>query len=263
MLDETPEEINNIVQAVAPDVVIHLATYMGVDRFDVTPGDLPLVVESNIVFGVKLMEALRQNDCRRCIVVGTHCSFSVDEQYRPDSLYSATKYAFIEISRYYENAYDIKILPITLFYVMADPKCRRREPPLLITQLLHSARTNDPLSLTPGEQILSLTHIDDVCRGFEHGIRLLLEDRLPEPMAPTYALDAGCRVTVRELVGRLERVLGRQLPVRWGSRPYSAAQIFEPVTTLPRLPGWVPEVDLDEGLRRTLAAAGVECRPSE
>jgi nucleoside-diphosphate-sugar epimerase len=105
--------------------------------------------------------------------------------------------------------------------------------------------------MSPGEQILDLLHVDDLCRAFLRAAELTADPT--QASTAIYAVSGGQRRTLRAVVETLEQVSGRILPVTWGARPYREREVMLPWTG-PSLPGWQPIISLEDGLRSLLNA---------
>jgi nucleoside-diphosphate-sugar epimerase len=113
--------------------------------------------------------------------------------------------------------------------------------------LIDSALSGDPLDLSPGEQILDLTHVDDIVSAF----RIAAERQLAsgEPLFDDF-LVSGERVSIRELIFTVSEAIGRPVPARLGALPYRAREVMVPVCASGdrRLPGWTAKRRLAEAL---------------
>jgi hypothetical protein len=50
----------------------------------------------------------------------------------------------------------------------------------------------------------------------------------------------------------MEQVSGRKAHINFGARPYRPRELMVPWSAGQRLPGWMPQVSLAEGLRRCI-----------
>jgi nucleoside-diphosphate-sugar epimerase len=108
--------------------------------------------------------------------------------------------------------------------------------------------SGETVAATLGEQHLDMVYVDDVVDGLVAATGLAGGERAPR----VYALASGRCVTLRQLAALIEQATGRALKMEWGKLPYREGQIFDPVTTLPPLPGWQPKTPLEDGLRRVV-----------
>lgn len=229
----------DIVRQARPDVVFHLASRFVAEH---QAADVPRLIESNLLLGCLLVEAMSLQEVRYLVNAGTSWQHYQGREFDPVNLYAATKQAFEALLGYYVAARDMRVITLKLFdtYGKDDPR------PKLMGLLLNAARTNQPLGLTPGEQRIDLVHVDDAARAFLVAGERLLEGKVGG--SEQYAVSSGQAITPRDLVDRINAIIGRDLPVSWGQRPYRDREVMVPWTG-ETLAGWRPRVALSEGLR--------------
>jgi nucleoside-diphosphate-sugar epimerase len=184
-----------------------------------------------------------RNDVRNLVHTETFWQYCADSgAYDPVCLYAATKQAFRDILFYYAKSGAIQAISLVLFdtYGPGDP---RRKLFNLLKQASGEARAID---MTPGEQIVDMTHVKDVVEACIHAGAMLISGR--SGMLDTYAATSGRRMTLKELVNLVQRATGMSLNINWGGRPYRANEVMVPWLGQP-LPGWRPRVELETGIR--------------
>ena len=221
--------LTDIVREAEPTVVSHLASlYLAVHE----SADIPALVASNILFGTELLEAMAKNDVRRFVFAGTSWQHYQGAHYSPVNLYAATKEAFEMMLRYYEETAGMHAVGLKLFDTYGEGDTRRK----ILALLQEAAKTGEALALSPGEQKLDLVHVADVADAFLLAAEYLAADRAD--IRGEYAVSAGTALSLREIAARLEKLLGKKIPVRWGERPYREREVMEPWRTGRLLPGW-------------------------
>lgn len=238
-LDGTPVRLAEILDAVQPDVVFHLASLYIANH---TPELIEPLIGSNILFPTQLVEAMVRTGCLRLVNTGTAWQYNEDGVPAPANLYAATKESFEAILPFFADAYGLSVLSLRLFdtYGPGDP--RRK----LIRILIEAAQTGAILDMSPGEQIVDMTHVNDVASAFVVAGRLLLEadDQLNEGW-----FVSGERQSVRELVAIVSQALERPLAVNFGGRPYRPREVMRPIDPGGRLlPTWQRQLSLIEAL---------------
>lgn len=230
------------VREAAPEAVLHLAT-----RFLAAhgPADVAPLVLDNVAFGARLADAAA---ARRVpfVNVGTAWQHVDGARYRPKNLYAATKQAFEDILAHYDRNAGLPVVTVNLFDTYGPHDHRGK----LLAGLLGALRTGTPLDLSSGEQLIDLVHVDDVARALLRSAALL---RAAEDLPTRCAASSGRPRSIREVVDVLGAVAGRPVPVRWGARPDRRGEMLHPWDAGPPVPGWVPRVDLEEGLRQLVA----------
>lgn len=222
------------------DVVFHLATLF---RGEHHPSDVQPLVEANVLFGTQLLEAMRLEGVSRIVAAGTAWEHYDNREYSPASLYAATKAAFVSILRYYTEVEHVQgvVLDLSDTYGVGDTR------PKLLRRLLAAAATGEPLEMNSGDPWIDLLHSSDAAAAFRIAAERLLASGVQA--FERWAVRPGEPCTLRALVHRIESVLGKPVPVRWGARPYRPRESFVPWTSGALLPGWAPRVPFDVGLR--------------
>ncbi len=235
---EDGQDLTPVLAAAQPDVVFHLASlYLAEHR----PDQVDALIQSNVLFPTLLAEAMVATGVRRLVNTGTAWQHYEGADYRPVNLYAATKQAAEDMLRYYADARGLSVVTLRLFDTYGEGDKRRK----LIQILIDAARSGEPLAMSPGEQVVDMTHVDDVVEAF-----VLAAQRL---VASDVALDelfyvSHQRQSVRQLAAIVGDVLGRPVDASFGGRPYRAREVMEPYapTARERVPDWSPT--------RTLAA---------
>lgn len=236
----TAKSLIQTLESIQPESVFHLATkYVGQHQ----TGDLEGLIQSNILFGAQLCEAMSITGVQNLINVGTGWQHYNGELYNPVALYGATKEAFANIVRYYTENKSLRAVHLKLFDTYGPQDNR----PKLFSILRGAIQTRTPLPMSPGEQFMDLVYVDDVIDGFLEGESLFIKSKIKEQ---SYALSSGSPVRVREVVETYFKVLGSRVQVNWGAHPYRPREMMEPWQAGPCLPNWTPKVPLEEGIRK-------------
>jgi dTDP-glucose 4,6-dehydratase len=118
---------------------------------------------------------------------------------------------------------------------------------------LNQALAGKPLTVYgDGSQTRSLCYVDDLIRGLYD--LMMSDEHLPVNLGnPDHEL------TMLELAQTVIRVTGSTSEIVFEALPIDDPQIRRPdITRARQILGWVPEIDLEEGLRRWLTALGRE-----
>lgn len=245
--DGSTEGMASLVSRAKPTVVFHLASLFLAQH---QTKDIEPLIRSNILFGTQLAEAMVANEKFMLVNAGTSWQHYRNAQYSPVCLYAATKQAYEAILKYYVETSALKVITLKLFdtYGPGDPR------PKLFTLLRKAITDRKTLAMSPGEQLVDLVYIDDVVRGVLIAADLLMRRCVRN--ADAYALSSGRPVKLRDLVGLYGRIVGKEVPVDWGRRPYRPREVMVPWDNGNTLPGWKPQTGLDEGIRRMEGLAG-------
>ncbi len=101
--------------------------------------------------------------------------------------------------------------------------------------------------MSPGEQLIDIVYIDDAVDAFIIAAERLLNDKVEH--YEDYAVSSGSPIKLRDLVKIYEEVIGRELPIEWGGRPYREREVMVPWNKGKRLDGWKAKVHLKDGIK--------------
>ena len=119
-----------------------------------------------------------------------------------------------------------------------------------IPTFIRQALEEKPLTVFgSGSQTRSFCFVDDLVRG----LILLAESGEHFPVN----IGNPTEMTLLELAEAIVRATGSSSPIVFEALPVDDPQVRQPdITRAQQLLGWTPEIELDEGLRRTLASLG-------
>lgn len=232
--------LTEILASTGPDVVFHLASLYLADH---KAEQVDALVASNILLPAHLAEAMTAAGCRDLVSTGTAWQHFGTDAYNPVNLYAATKQACVDILRYYHDARGLSVVTLELFDTYGAGDKRRK----LVQLLVDTAASGETLGMSPGEQIVDMTHVDDVVDAFVIAARVLAD--AASPVMRSYRL-SGERLTVRALVHVMAEATGRPVPVKFGALPYRKREIMVPVGAGAdeTLPGWTRRRNLRDML---------------
>jgi len=239
--DGATSSMINIVKEAEPEIVFHLASLFLAQH---TPEDIERLVQSSLLFGAQLAEAMTLQGVTKLINTGTSWQHYENEDYNPVCLYAATKQAFEDMLKFCVEASELKRITLKLFdtYGPDDPR------PKLFTLLRRVAEEQTELAMSPGEQLIDLVYIDDVIDGYLQAARRLLDNKVSG--MEEYAISSGNPISLKDLVAVYGRIVKKPMPINWGGRPYRFREVMVPWNKGKNLPGWKPKVGLIEGIKR-------------
>ena len=238
--DGSTQSMVSCVAKARPDVVFHLASLF-LSQHETK--DIEPLIQSNVLFGSQLLEAMKVNGITSLINTGTSWQHYNNEDYNPVCFYAATKQAFEAVLEYYVQACGIKAITLKLFdtYGPDDPR------PKLFHLLSKVATSGETLDASGGEQLIDLVHIDDVTEAY-----LIAAQRLIKCMAQQhecYAVSSGHPMPLRDLVQLYSEVTGSAIHVNWGARPYRFREVMKTWTGSGSIEGWQPKFALADGMK--------------
>ncbi len=223
--------------------VIHLASLFLTQH---KPEDIRSLIDSNILFGTEVLEAASIAKVSWFINTSSYWQHYKNKDYSPTNLYSATKKAFEDISRYYIESCPINFVTIKLFDTFGPEDTRSK----VFNLWDKVANTKEKLDMSKGEQIMDINYIENVIDGYVRLVDLVSKDKQRKLSGKSFVI-SGERMTLKNLAKLFMATTKNNLNINWGGRPYREREIMIPWTKGKKIPGWKPKISLKEGLRRT------------
>lgn len=223
------------------DVVFHLAAFSNVEH---KSNEIDILLESNIKFGLHILEAMKESQTKLLINTGTYWQHYHSDEYNPVNLYAATKQAFESLIKYYIEAEDIRAITLKLFDTYGESDTR----PKLINLLYKFADENKELNMSPGEQVLDLVHVEDVVRAYVKAYEYLRNN--VSIQSDEFGVASGKEVRLKDLIDLFEEVTNKEINVQWGGREYRRREVMKLWHAYKTLPDWECEIELKDGLKR-------------
>jgi nucleoside-diphosphate-sugar epimerase len=226
------------------EVIFHLAAMPGLTR---SWTDFDLYESCNILGTQRLLEAARALPSLRRFLYGSTSSVygrygSGDETLplRPISPYGVTKLAAENLCRAYTDECGLPAVVLRYFSVYGPGQ----RPDMGYYRFIEALLAGQPIVVHgDGLQSRGNTYVGDCVEATLAA--------LEAPLGEIYNVGGGETANVWEILGKLERIVGRRAlvrrePARRGDQRVTAAD----TTKLWRHVGWQPRVTLDEGLAR-------------
>jgi hypothetical protein len=116
--------------------------------------------------------------------------------------------------------------------------------------VINASKNNSKVDANPGESLLNLTHIDDICLGLD----LVLSNSKSMAFDNTkkIQLKSSQTLTLREVVSIINTISGNKVNISWGALEYRAKEVFAMWESAPNLLGWSPKRSLEEYIKEEL-----------
>jgi GDP-L-fucose synthase len=246
------------------DIVIHLAAKVGGIGYNQNyPAQL---FYDNAIMGIQMIEAARQEEAEKCVIVGTICAYPkfTPVPFREENLwngypeetnapYGLAKKMLLVQSQAYRQQYgfnSIYLLPVNLYGPgdNFDPESSHVIP-ALIKKFTDAKRDHKPFVEVWGTGAASreFLYVDDAARGI-----ILATERYnkPEPVN----LGAGMEITIRDLVSLIQELTHYSGYIHWDtSKPDGQPKRSLDVSRAEKEFGFRATMPFREGLRRTIA----------
>ncbi|MHA1267860.1 MAG: NAD-dependent epimerase/dehydratase family protein [Candidatus Helarchaeota archaeon] len=231
--------------SVKPDIIFHFACQKMIYSIEEPFRDL----EINTKGTLQILEYCRKHDVPLIYVssgsvYGNPAVFPTPEDYpcRPESPYGVSKWMAEEYCRLYYRMYglDIKIVrPFSIY----GPNQRKFG---VVTRFILQALNDEPFTIEgDGNQRRAFTYVDDFIDGF---LTVWLKGKSGE----TYNIANYVPYSINELASIISEALSVPLVKMFVSRKKGDLNLTYPSIKKIGSLGWIPKVDLREGVRRTL-----------
>jgi nucleoside-diphosphate-sugar epimerase len=234
-------------------VIFHQAAMRSVPR---SVAD-PLGANDHNVNGtLMVLEAARRGGVRRVVYASSSSVYGdrpelpkrEDQPLTPISPYAVSKVANELYAAVWTRLYGVETVGLRYFNVFGPRQDPASEYAAVIPRFILWGLRGAPLEVHgDGRQSRDFTYIDNVVEAN------VLAGRAPAAAGEAFNVGCGERVSLLDIIERLEKLLGKPLerrhtPIRAGDVPHTLADIGK----ARRLMDYTPLVDFDEGLRRTV-----------
>lgn len=225
--------------------IIHLASYvLSGNHHSCQIGD---IIDSNIKFGTFVLEAAVKSNVKWFINTGTYWQNFQNENYSPVNLYAASKQAFEDMAKFYYETSRLNFCTLRLF----DTYGRNDTRPKIFNLWSKIAETGEVLNMSPGEQIIDISYIDDIVDAFSLLIDYLHNDSPLIQKGDVFFLKSPDRYSLKELSSIFENVTSSKLNIQWGGRAYKEREIMNPYDKGKTIPNFHHKVSIEEGLTKS------------
>lgn len=253
------EEIRQVVEAIRPDYIFHLAATPVIAGATASEAD---VVAFNFLGTVNLIDACEGVDYLSLVTTGDAFEYgpsatvmSESDVCRPDTLHGITKLRATFHAQAAARARGRPIVILRPFSIYGPDDHPRR----LIPQVISGVLRGTPIALSRPDIARDWVYVEDL-------VELYLEaSRKPEMAGGVFNAGSGQQVTIAELVEAVFRLTGSSVEAQWGAFPTAAHDTDHRVAdmrcTLQAF-AWRPRTSLDDGLRKTIVAMAGRSDPA-
>jgi NAD dependent epimerase/dehydratase len=246
-----PHFVKSITRDV--DVVFHLAALIAIPYSYTAPDSY---VQTNVTGTLNLVQAALDNGVQRFMhtstseVYGTARYVPINEAHplQPQSPYSATKIAADAIALSFHHTFNLPLTIVRPFNTYGPRQSARAVIPTAITQILSGKKAIKLGSLSPTRDF---NYVEDACRGF---IALAECD---SAVGETVNIGSNYEVSIGDTIRLIAEIIGNNIEIlsddiRVRPDKSEVERLWCDNSKIRALTGFQPEVDLQEGLKRTI-----------
>lgn len=234
------------------DAIFHLAAKNCIADCQADPVETS---DINVTGTVNVFEAARRAGVRRVVYAessavyeGSNVLPTPETEMAPRSFYALSKQAGMAFAEGYARFHGLELTALRYFGVYGPRQDYRRTiPPVMSAFILKLLRGEQPVIYGSGEKRRDFIYVDDVN---DFHVRCLTDRRT---VGEVYNLGYGTPYSVNEIFERITVLLHSDLRPIKKTDLEGEAQTTHADISKARALGWAPRVDLDEGLRRSIA----------
>ena len=243
VLSYDPKKDIDFIKKNEINVVIHLATKFINNH---STEDIKDLIESNIYFGTYLVDISEKAGVKWFINTSSSWQYPFKNKvHSPINLYSATKHSFSEICKYYYQIKNISFIDLYI-YDTYGPNDNR---PKIFNIWKKISETGEELKMSPGDQLINYTFIDDLTQGYVILINRIKNNNLKKNYY-CFSFYQNNNFSLKALANIFEKVSKKKLNIIWGGLDYPKNIIMKPIIIGEKIPDWKPMISINEGLKK-------------
>ncbi|WP_117161171.1 GDP-mannose 4,6-dehydratase [Paraliobacillus sp. X-1268] len=244
------ESVASIIKG--SDIVFHLGALISIPYSYINPRSY---FKTNVEGTINVLNACIEYEVKRVVhtstseVYGTPSSVPIKENHplQAQSPYAASKIAADKIAESYYLSYNLPIITVRPFNTYGPRQSARAVIPNLITQFL----TQDEIKIGSIKPTRDFNFVSDTVNGFIRSAKTC------ELVGDTVNIGSGIEYSIENIITSLEKIIGKKLTLvqdKSRIRPDKSEvlRLLADSKKLNDLTGWEPEVNLINGLEKTI-----------
>ena len=232
--------------------VFHLAALIAIPYSYVHPMD---IVQTNVVGTANVLDACRASGVECLVhtstseVYGTAQTQMITEEHplSAQSPYAASKVAADQLALSYQKSFGLPVSILRPFNTYGPRQSARAVIPTIIIQTLAA----DQVCLGELSSIRDFCYVDDTVEAF------LAIAKTTAAIGSVVQVGSGREISISEVAKTIAGIVGREVPIVSEQRrirpPASeVVRLLCDASKAKHLMGWVPRIELEEGLARTI-----------
>lgn len=247
-----PNGVRKAVEGV--DIVFHLAALIGIPFSYHSPDSY---VDTNIKGTLNVLQAARDEKVGRVLITstsevyGTAQYVPIDERHprQGQSPYSASKIAADAMAESFYRSFGLPVVIVRPFNTYGPRQSARAVIPTIITQILSGKSTIELGALHPTRD---LVYVQDAADAF------LAIAQSSDVVGQDINIATGREISIGDLAAKIKGLMKAKIRIQTKDqrlRPQHSEveRLLGDNSKMKQMTGWQPSIDLDEGLRRTIA----------
>ncbi len=210
------------------------------------------VIESNIGFPLRVLEFVSGYGCRAFLNTDTFLN-SRGTNYPALQAYCKSKHQFADWGQATATARGVRFVNCSLEHVFGPAD---REDKFVQNLLVRLLKSDQPISLTRGEQVRDFIYVDDVAGAL---VRILHHTCESADWQAEYQIGRGVPVSLRSFAELAKAIARSNAALHFGALPYRELEVMYSVADTTKLSAlkWAAQTSLESGLRKTLQSLSI------
>ncbi len=234
-------------------IIYHLAALIAIPYSYVAPDSY---VDTNIKGTLNICQAAREHDVQRVVhtstseVYGTAQYVPIDEKHplQPQSPYSATKMSADAIAMSFHNALELPVTIVRPFNTYGPRQSARAVIPSIITQIVSGKKSINLGDISPTRDF---SYVEDTCKGF------LALGGCDQAIGETVNIGSNYEISIADTLNTIKEIMDSDVEFvvdeqRMRPEKSEVFRLWCDNTKIEKLTGFKPQIDIKEGLRRTI-----------
>ena len=209
----------NYISKFKPDIFLNLQTMYS---FNTELKNISELIDANIKIPLKLLFSSART-IQRLISPSTYIIYDGSlKKVKPTNFFASLKYSFSFIAENEAKNNNFVYDEVIVFDTFGENDIRVK----ILNQIKNSYFKNKEIKMSPGKQILDISHINAISDGF---INLIFNKKISKQSKRTFFASTHNRLTLKKLITKCEKILKKDLNIKWGKLKYRKNVIMRPI----------------------------------
>jgi CDP-paratose synthetase len=221
--------------AFSPEYVFHLA---GSSIYPKNAEEEVELWSANVLYGNTLLSILKEIPGLVFVNFTTSLAYDGTELY-PFNYYALTKANFVQSLYYFTRYYNFRVFNLILYTIYGKGDKTKRA----LNYILDSLDASEPISMSPGEQVMDFIHVEDVI-----GLCLQLLENKPNKKIEEIHVGTGRGITLKESARCIELLSKQKTNIEFGAIPYRKEEKMVNIAPIDNNRFWKSTLSFENGI---------------
>lgn len=225
--------------AFSPEYVFHLA---GSSIYPKNAEEEVELWSANVLYGNTLLSIIKEIPGLVFVNFTTSLAYDFTELH-PFNYYALTKANFIQSLNYYARFHSLFVFNLILYTVYGKGDKTKRA----LNYILDSLDASEPISMSPGEQLMDFIHVEDVI-----GLCLQLLENKPNEKIEEIHVGTGRGTTLKQSAQLIEFLSKQKTNIEFAAIPYRKEEKMVNIAPIENNRFWKSTISFEKGIESIL-----------